>query len=506
MCGGGGSPAPQPTPEEKYRHQIGAFTSAKRDEYETQASDYNNQMSGFQTQFNDLYSQGNDLFNQAKSFDLTTDANTIKDYRSQIDNSLQSYNTLANSYSQLERPDFQTNFNGMTHNGTYIPAMASVEAPALSSGLSDYQINTMNDGFENALAHLDKLDSDRTAEQNRISGFQTDFRNNLNSMNNALSGYGIADIDQINSLSRALDQQKQQLGDFTSPLSTDFSYSNGLIGDMDTQIASLRDSYNTEQTRISDFQNTLNTSAGNWADTLASLDITHGDQITGLNTDIEHLIGQASAFKSDLATDFDLDSLYDANRTVDDLQAARDNELARIASTEAKATDTYNWLNNTAASNKGYSLSQIEAMQKQLDDQRGSLTGFSSLLDHDLSDELAGLDTAQTALDELGNRRSTAIDALFSDQSGLLSELNAVDLSNESGIRDLQNRIRLLQQQGNQYSGGRASDLNTQLGDLYTASGDKLTELYNYRGDLESQAQELLNANQDVDFLDLNQL
>ncbi|WP_175404771.1 hypothetical protein, partial [Endozoicomonas atrinae] len=42
--------------------------------------------------------------------------------------------------------------------------------------------------------------------------------------------------------------------------------------------------------------------------------------------------------------------------------------------------------------------------------------------------------------------------------------------------------------------------------DLYTASGDKLTELYNYRGDLESQAQELLNANQDVDFLDLNQL
>ena len=499
------APTPPPPPEVVYRNQIGGFVGNKQNQYRNQANTYNKSVSNFTNQFNDIYSQGNDTYNQVKSLGIA-DADSITNYRNDIDGALHNYNTLVNSYSQLDRPTFQTSYNGFNWNGQYIPAMASVQAPALSNGLSDYQVNTMNDGYEKALSWLDKLDADRTTEQNRILGFQTSFRNSLNSMNDNLSGYGIADIDQINSLSRSLDQQKQLLSDFNSPLSTDFSYSDNMIGDMETQIGSLRDSYNAESQRIADFQNTLNNSGQSWTDTIGGLTIADADQISGLNTDIEKMIGDAQGFRSDLATDFDLSQLYDANRSVDDLQAARDSELARIATTEANAMDTSGWLTNTAAGNKGYSLAQIENMQKQLDDQRSNLNGFSSLLDFDSSDELASLDSAQLSVDELSTRRQTALDSLFADQASLGSQLGSIYLSNESGIKELQNQIKLLQSQGNAYSGGRAPDLNTQLGDLYTSSADKLQELYDYRTNLESQAQDLLASSTDTDFLDLAQL
>ena len=506
MCGGGGKePEPYVSPQEKYRWQAGAFAKQKSNEYQQQAKEYNTELSNYQNQFNNMYSNANSVFDTVSNLDMSNTYG-IDNYRKQTQKNQQTFNNLANQYSQLSRPDFQTNFNGISHGGAYLPVSASVEAPTLNAGISSYNLGNMSGVFQNTLDHLNKLDADRAAEQKRVSGFQNNLRDTLGSMTSTLSGYDIGDMDQINGLSRSLDLQKQKLSEFDSPLSNDFSFSNGLIGDMERQIGSLRDSYNTEQTRISDFQNTLNTSAQNWSDAIGGLSISDGDQIADLNNSIDDLLGQANNFQSDIATNFDLSALNSANRTIDDLQAARDAELGRISSIENNAMTTADWLNNNASTSNGYSLNNIDAMQRQLDDQRNNLANFSSDLGYDFADELSALDSSQLALDELRTRRATGIDSLFSDQSNLLSQINAIDLSNETGIRDLQSEIRRLQGQGQSYSGGRAADLNEQLGNLYGTASDKLTELYNYRGDLESQAQDLWNTNQGVDFMSLDQL
>ncbi len=508
MCGGGGkAPEPQPyvSPQEKYKWQAGAFQRQKQSEYQNQAKDYNTELSNYSTQFNNYSNQGNDLFSQVQNLDMGNES-AISNYRKQAQKSLGQFNSLANQYSMMERPEFQTHYNGINSGGAYLPVGVTIDAPTLNRGFNSFQLDTMNDGFENALSHLDKLDSDRKSELNRVSNFRDDFRSTLSDMQNNLSGLGIGDMNQVNAFSNALNMEKQRLADFDSPLQNDFSFSNNLIANMESQLGDLNSRYNTEQQRIGDFQNTMNTAAQGWAGTLDGLDMTHGDQINTLHTDINRMIDDANNFNSEATPNFDMTSLMDVRRTVDDLKSAREAELGRINSLESNAMTTADWLNSTAASSQGYSMSGIDAMQKQLDDQRGRLGDFSSTLDYDFADEIAALDSSQLALDELRGRRSNAVDSMFADQSRILSEINAIDLSNESGLKDLQSEIRRLQGQANGYSGGRIADLNTQLGDLYGTSSGKLQELYDYRGDLESQAQELLTANQGIDFLDLNQL
>ncbi len=363
-----------------------------------------------------------------------------------------------------------------------------------------------DDGYENALDHLNSLESRYNTEKNRINNYQDSLRSSLEGYADQLGNYGIQDIDQVNNLSRSLDRRRQRFSEFDTPLSTDFSYSSGLFDQLDTDINNLRDQYNTEQNRISDFQNSLNQSGADWSTAVSGLDITDADQIAQLNRDIGQRLSDAGNFTSELDTNFDLTALNQAMRSATDLQSARDAELARIANAEASAMDTANWLSTSAGANQGYSLSQINAMQDRLDRQRADLTRFDSLLDFNYSDELAGLDSAQASLDELSGRRSNQINNLYADQGNLLAQINSTDLSNESGLRDLQAQIRQLQAQGNAFTGGRAGDLNSQISDLYNQSSDKLQQLYNRRSDLEAQAQDLLSANRDTEFLDLDQL
>ncbi len=152
--GGGSKPAPPPPPpEEKYRNQIGLFTSHKQNQYQQQADDYHKQLGNYQQQFSDFSQQGNDTYNTVSNMGLgdVSGDDWFSNQRSQINRAMNDYSGLTNDYQNLARPEFQTSFNGFTMPGTDSGAYTPGQHHTYNKGklFGERTVYTGNDNWAN---------------------------------------------------------------------------------------------------------------------------------------------------------------------------------------------------------------------------------------------------------------------------------------------------------------------------------------------------------------------
>ena len=508
MCGwfGGNDNdySPPPSPEEVYRNQIGQFTRNKEALYGQQAHQWNSSVNQYQSQLNDYKITGNDYYNQASNLTMQ-DADGISTLRDKIQSDYRNFNNLS---FDAQRPEFQTYFNGFNHNGQYIPASASVTAPTLTMAPSSYNQQKAGQGFTSALDHLDNLEKQRTTEQNRINQFQSGMRNTANSYASTLSNLDISNLNGINKLEQQINYSLDDLNNFNSVLDTDFSRSTSMFNDTLAGINSLKQQRTDEQNRINTFQNEINTLASQYGDSFSGLGITDADQIRTLNSDIEAAMGKVSGFNSLLSPDLSaqFNSLSDLNKQVDELQQARDLELSRINSTEQGALGSADIINQIVSGGDYYNLNSMTGLQTQLDSAREKLSGFTSELDYDFTDELAALDATQGSIDALNNQRQSTLDNLVNARTDLSQQLSAAQLYDEALLRQIQNQARSGQGQANLFIGGRAGDVQGGYNTLLSDANSRIEELLGKRNTIEEQAQALQTQLGDTTFLDLDQL
>ena len=337
---------------------------------------------------------------------------------------------------------------------------------------------------------------DRTTELSRIETAQNQALKNANSLNRFASGLGIADIESMNDLGFDIEDFNTGVNDFESRLDFDFSPATGVA---DTAQATLNDlirDRGLEQTRISEYGDTLGGFATQYGDDLSGYNIANIEEMDALQDAIDAQQQDASRFSSELDFDFgnQLDDLSGVESDLGQLYLDRSIEQGRISDAERDYGRLATSIDRLADTQGIYSLSGIDELQGELDELNTGINDFESLLDFDFSgtDEARG--QAQTDLTGLYDTRRDELDAILNPIAGISSGAAGLELYDETGMRDARGELSDLDFALARFSGGRVGDIQTGIDDGIGAIDTRLGELEDYRGTLEANAQGLLDS------------
>ena len=358
------------------------LTSANTQLYDTLTGD----LSNYQRQLNNLLS------------DRQAEEQRIRDFRSNQLTSLGGYSSQAgqlgigdiNQINQLDRDLAALNTGRNAFSSTIMDQM-------YPGGFS--QVNQQAEGIQNT---LNDLRTQRQAELDRISAFESGLLGQADSFRDTLGGLTIADEGAIADAIRDIEAQQRAANRFSSELGFDFSQETGELGELLRDAQGLQTERERELARIEAARNRfLNESrdAERAAETgsiysAAGLDALD-DRIRDLRTDM-------GGFSSALDFDFSggTGNLSDAEAALASLRERRAGEIDSILSgvTAAGAGIGDIDLSDEAA---------IRARATELNDLNQRLSPFSGGRVNDIQTQLrAGLDAVDGRLAELQARRA----------------------------------------------------------------------------------------------------
>jgi hypothetical protein len=374
--------------------------------------------------------------------------------------------------------------------------------------LLDFDFSSELRGLGETEGSIGDILRDRTTELSRIETAQNQALKNANSLNRFSSGLGIADIESMNDLGFDIEDFNAGVNNFESRLDFDFSPATGVA---DTAQATLNDlirDRGLEQTRISEYGDTLGGFATQYGDDLGGYNIANIEEMDALQDAIDAQQQGASRFSSELDFDFgnQLDDLGGVERDLGQLYLDRSIEQGRISDAERDYGRLATSIDRLADTQGIYSLSGIDELQGELDELNTGINDFESLLDFDFSgtDEARG--QAQTDLTGLYDTRRDELDAILNPIAGISSGAAGLELYDETGMRDARGELSDLDFDLARFSGGRVGEIQTGIDGGIGAIDTRLGELEDYRGTLETNAQGLLDSVTDNSYYRLDDL
>ena len=274
------------------------------------------------------------------------------------------------------------------------------------------------------------------------------------------------------------------------------------------EISSINAARAAEEQRISNFAKDLLRDYGLYGDELEGLNITNLDELNALATKIDNRVRDARYFDSDLGFNFsrEIDDLKALGVDVDNLLRDREDEFDRISKAEADALATARMLDRAGDITGIYDLADINDLQAAIDQANAGITGFSSLLPFDFSATADPLAAAQSDVTDLLTARGSALDLIENPITGLTDDLAGLELYDERGMRDIDNRLSNLGIDLTSYTGGRVTGIQNKINLAMGAVDDRIRELENYRNDIETQAQALQEEFDNMSFYTLDDL
>jgi hypothetical protein len=478
-----------------------AANTALANPYNTKIENLNTAYSGFENRLNDLSNNfaGMDYLNYYD--DPFTDA----DERAGFSQSMTDLSSLLDDYSGYDfssptAPEFTSSVSA-DNNTTRALTAPDLTAASNYGGLGGNIQNLINTGQ----GIMDER-AVKEREYGRLSSGLTGDLSNLDRHIGRLdyTDSGLVDIaeDDYYRLTGDADRVAQENALYDQ---LGFTYDDYGIAD---DIGNLRKDYRDEEGRINQFSKDLLRDYGLYGDELGGYNITNEDELNALNQTVGDRIRDARWFDSDLDYDFsrEISDLQNVQGDVGGMLGDRTSELDRIERTQNEALTAANLLDRTGDSAGIYNLADINELQQAVDRTNSEISGFSSLLPYDFSETEAPLLRAQADIDALTGARSSALDLIENPISGLNEELTGLDLHDEGGMRDIDDRLSNLGIDLASFTGGRAIGINAKITQAMGAVDGRLQELTKYRQGIEEKAKQLQSEVEDMQFYGLSDL
>ena len=481
-----------------YTVQKGEIAKATAEEYAKKAKEYNQSVADYNTQLGGFSTNlGNMSSNLAgTSFvdfydDPTTSMNENK--YNQYSTDLKGYQTGLNQMGifDTDKPAFAKTID--TEYGT----VTINDIPTLDK-VNNNLYNQLVGSASSQLGQLGTMKSQRDAEEKRIHDFRNTLLGDLSLGSTGLNQLGIADERGMNQLERELAQLEARKKGFSSSilnqmLPTGFDTFNTQKGIIDTGLTDLRGKRQTELDRISQYETDLLSNVDDYRNRFGDMTIRDETGMQTLQDEIADLQRGAGRFSSERGFDFgdELAELSGVSRDVNRLSDDRAKELDRIQGFESNLLDTARGIESAAETGSIYNANNLDAISDAIRDLEADRKGFTSELDFDFGDVDNPLNQGRTALENLQSERKTALDDILNNVTGFGPALEGLELSDETGIRDVQSNLREQRGALSEFTGGRVDDIKAQIATGLTSVDEKLSELSTKRSEIETQAQEL---------------
>ena len=475
---------------------------------------YEDTLSGYQDSYNNFSS---DILGQVGG--LSYDDSAIKDAignlrtgrtneQTRIDNFRDQLGGFNTSYSNALSTGQLDDFGGPNPNEAL--NIEDIDQLNTLQGLIDTQQDSAADfdslldfDFSRELRGLGETEGsigdilrDRTTELDRIETAQNQALKNANSLNRFSSGLGIADIESMDDLGFDIEDFRTGVNNFDSRLDYDFSPATAVADTAQTTLNDLIRDRGLEQTRISEYGDTLGGFATQYGDDLSGYNIANIEEMDALQEAIDTQQKDARRFSSELDFDFgtQLDDLSGVESDLGQLYLDRSLEQGRISDAERDYGRLATSIDRLADTQGIYSLSGIDELQAELDELNTGINDFESLLDFDFSGTDESRGQAQTDITGLYDTRRDELDAILNPIAGISSGAAGLELYDETGMRDARGELADLDFNLARFSGGRVGDIQTGIDEGIGAIDTRLGELDDYRGTLETNAQGLLDS------------
>ncbi len=453
---------------------------------------------------------------------------TLSDFNTAVDNErtrIGNYDQGLFDYADTLLGEDSLGGYGITSGAALDTLKKEIDARQRQAGRFDSELGfDFSDSLSEVQGLEDQLDGlirERDAEQAKIDNYRTSIDDMGFNYGQSAAGFGIADIDKINSLNNQIAALRTQAGRFTNPLTFDFSDVTGegsalagaegtlsnLLADRETELNRI----GAEGTRIGGLYDQYNTTFGGDAENeIAGLNISNIDELNQLRRDIDAAQLGASRFDSELSTDdafrYPLEDLSSLEGNVDQMLIDRRDELSRIENAQTDFANAADAAERSAASGNYYSKAALDAIQERITSGQRDISGFDSLLDYNFgaagSDGTAVQDylDSQVLLDDLVAKRGSAIDDIESGITGSVADLDSTELYDEAVMQDM---LADLTGRGNDlayFSGGRVGDLTKNIATNRGLVNDRLDDLYGQRDQYEADALQMLTSLGDSDY------
>lgn len=450
------------------------------DEWNNAVSNYNSQIGGYQSQYNSLSDTINGL--------TIRDVNQFAPLSSNL-------NQLRTGLSSAEISQSKPFFESMV-NSPY--GAVEVGAPTLNN----YNANLRNDtlsGVGTLSGQLQNLQNQRKAEEDRISTFRTGLLGQLGNLNTQLSTTGIGNKAQMDSLKGQLAAIENQRSGFQSTIldqlypsgfsqiQSGLALNQGLLDDLYSRRAA-------EENRIRQFSDSLYSGVDNLTNMYNGLTIRDANLMDQLQREIDTRQQSASRFQSELSYDFGnpLNALQALEDQLGGLRLQRSQEENRITDAMNRARQGVGNAEAQLAGADIYNLSNLTALQRAIESGRNDMNSFTSSLDYDFGDTATRLNDVDAALQQLMNQRNTRIGGINNEVDALNAAVQGYDLWNEQGFTNALDQLASQQQALNRFSGRDAGEVMFDIEGGQSAIRNRLNELNQFRGGLESNAQAML--------------
>ncbi|CAB5220289.1 hypothetical protein UFOVP235_29 [uncultured Caudovirales phage] len=320
----------------------------------------------------------------------------------------------------------------------------------------------------------DALDTQKVAEQKRISDYKTALQTYLNQSSNDFNTYTIKDADKLNTLEAALRSKGQEASQFTSPLSFDLSGLTNQYNSLDSNISNKLAERQRELDRIATTQNSYGSQAQTLAGLANSADIYSQNNLTDITNQINNLSRNVGGFSSLLDYNFG-----DANKSI----TAAQQQIAALNASRAQALKDLQTRGDKFSAGLAdiplYNESDFNSRLQQENDVLSQLGQFSGgdvnpYRTAVASDQQAIKDKLQQLYDYRTGIESQAkgLQKKFNDQS--FYDLDSVDAARKGDYKSLMDQISLYNAtQANDESSGIKSRLDSEYARLTQEAATK---------------------------------
>lgn len=310
--------------------------------------------------------------------------------------------------------------------------------------------SSFDSSYDNLIGQLDTLNTDTQSEQTRIDDYRSDLRGFSDKVYDDLGNLSISDKDKIESYRNDIANEVRGLNRFDSQLGYDFSTTRNELSELDTQLNQLLLDRQSELDSIQSAESGYVGRARAIADNADNASFYNGSRISSIEDEIDRLRGDIDSNEFELEADFGrVDPLLTgAEEALSNLSSERTSELESISSQIPKATtdlsqielsnedafvERQGRLSDLRSQLSQFSGSEVDAIEKQIDDGVSQIDGRLKELDEFRKDLT---DRAETLVSSIDESSYFGLDDLSNDQQSVDS------LRAEAELYDAQNALQ----------------------------------------------------------------
>lgn len=502
-----------PPPKKDNSAQRNEWVQTQNANRRAEADAYNQRVSAFNDSIASYLGNASRARGEVRGLNITNDElfgnySNLADQRSRL--SMMNWNETAPTFSATVSSPFADDYSS---------GMVDLERPTLmSANMQGY--NSALADFDESINAINKLRSERTAEENRVRSFIASQNSAIQGLQGQLSNANLGDYRNLRSqFDSQLANLRGQYDGFSSLLlgdgfmTSEFAGLGARFNDLNNAATEFTNRYNTEVTRNRDFENQLSTNATDWLNRLSQATIADNSLLSDAEAQLNLLRSQAGNYRTDIGIDLsqELGLVDSAASRLNSLRSQRTAEENRLQQMRNSALSEALGINEAASMADGNNLNAINAIQSRLSGLRTRIGADQtalgrSYIDNILNELNTQLSPVEQTLTSLRTDRQGRLDQLLGQANGQVNGLADIALSNESAFTDRRNRLNTYMGQLSQFVGNDLADERAAIQANIDQVDGRLQELSNRRSQIEQQARELQAAIQNGSFYNLADL